>query len=204
MEQHAPRLTFVPFQDNTLFNLLGLGSGRIITDDNRIRVVYSQDMGNDAMEELLGRDFYLPDNVDVIRINEEMRQANLAMGPLFLMAAFLKFDLPEGYTPQDGVDFRSCPFSECDNTVHHGWLYYGKRPQKEITNLTQGIRILVWAVNNGHITPETAIFLFKKMIKMGLAYTKEDYQRQLEKNHPEVRVARLVIDFLTDLLFPLP
>jgi len=196
--KNPPRLTFQHLHGNRIFNLLGLGVGKILTEGSKSYLVFSQDMGRDAMEEFLGKEFYLPDNKDVIRINEQMRSADLAANLPTLVSAFLLYDLPTDYNPEN-TDFGNNPHPDSSLLVSHGWLYNHGRPRLQINSLVQGLRTLNWAAQQEHIKPETAVFLFKKMVQRGLHYTEEEYQRELERLHPGAHLLRKAIDFVTDL-----
>jgi hypothetical protein len=182
-------LWFQRFQENRLFNFVGIGCGRMLDEGPDSYLVFSLDGVTDAAKKLLGDEFKL-DHPEVVRVLAEAKEAGVVPTFADVINAFKNKELPEGYQPTDGFEFEIC--ISCGRKVPHGHLYDRRKNQYNVTNLLEEMAVFNLMVSAKEMTPETAVFLFQKMAKTGIMETPEDFRNAAIRLDPEAQALLMI------------
>jgi len=173
-------LIFQPLP-NPLFELAGLGFGRIIDDDAMCYTIEHLEDVTAAFTEI-GRKNYDSEAISALR--DQLEGINLATDLPAVIQAIIAVELPDDFDA-DGHDFLPC--TRCELPIPHGFFTrdnfkLGDRP---VHSMETGLYMVMEGIEQEAFSQETGVFLLQQMARADLIASHEQTTQQIMESLPD-------------------
>ncbi len=168
-------LIFQPLP-NSLFELAGLGFGRIIEDDGTVHVIEHLADATQAFTEI-SRKNYDTDAINVLR--DSVESVNLAGNTSEIIQAITKVDLPEDFDAKR-IEFESC--TGCGIPFPHGYVTdRGSVVSSTLACLEDGLGFIWSGIRNDCCSTEQGVHLLQQMVATDMMQGRRQVQQRIEE-----------------------